>query len=277
MLSVAMTTYNGQKYIIEQLKSIEEQELKVDEVVIFDDCSSDDTVKIIRQYIKESTMNIRLYVNEKNVGYVENFRNAIEKTEGDYIFLCDQDDVWNKDKTKKMLTVMKKYNIGVLFSQYNMIDEKGNLLNGSEYKFNGETKRGNRDIKKIPLTRLVYGNVAPGCTYCFTRKIKELYLRKVDEPIIHDYAIALIGACIGQSYYLNEKTMSYRIHESNSIGIQKKNTKTTMHFQKRRKPYILSFLDNYNDIIDKWTKLRVSFILYLRLPVIRTYLKNNKK
>lgn len=273
MISVAMTTFNGEKYILEQLKSIAEQELAVDEVVIFDDASQDNTVSLIEQYRNKTNINIKLYVNKKNQGYVQNFRNAIQKAQGDYIFLCDQDDIWNTNKTKLMIETIKKYNISVLFTQYNMIDENGEPLDISDYKFNGEKKYGRKLVKKISLAQLVYGNIAPGCTYCFTKEIRKLYLREVKEPIIHDYAVALIGACIGKSYYMNEKTMSYRIHSSNCIGVKKKSEKVNMRFQGRRKPYILAFLENYSDITTMWTRIRVAIILYLRLPILKSYVK----
>ena len=157
MISVAMTTYNGERYIKEQLESIINQTRKVDEIIIFDDCSKDKTVQIIREAIKETEIKIFLTVNEKNVGYIENFRRAIEKSTGDYIFLCDQDDVWMNDKVEKMLDIMEKYDIRVLFTQYDMIDSKGKKINAKEYRFNGEKKYGSKEIKKISLERLVFG------------------------------------------------------------------------------------------------------------------------
>lgn len=275
MISVAMTTYNGERYIKEQLESIINQTRKVDEIIIFDDCSKDKTVQIIREAIKETEIKIFLTVNEKNVGYIENFRRAIEKSTGDYIFLCDQDDVWMNDKVEKMLDIMEKYDIRVLFTQYDMIDSKGKKINAKEYRFNGEKKYGGKEIKKISLERLVFGNIVPGCTYCFTSDIKDYYMRIIERPIIHDYSIALIGACIGKSYYYNEKTIYYRIHNSNTIGIQKKSNKQKIKInKKRKKPYILEFLENYKDIIDKSEFLKISMILYLRLPLIKEYMKN---
>lgn len=273
MISVAMTTYNGEKFIREQLESIEGQELSVDEVVILDDASSDSTVELIQKFMKETSLNIRLYINKENRGYIKNFRKAIEKTKGEYIFLCDQDDIWYKDKTKVMISIMKKNNVGVLFTQYDIIDGKGIRLDNNEYRINGEKKYGDNLIQKITLERMVYGNIAPGCTYAFTKDIKELYLRAVDTELIHDYSIALIGACLGKSFYLNKKTIAYRIHSSNSIGIKKKDSKINIKFHLRKKPLLISFLDNYKDIIGKWTKIKISFILYLRLPIIRSYAK----
>ena len=103
-ISVLMCTYNGEKYIEEQLISIYEQTYKPDEVLIFDDCSTDSTVYIIRSFIKKYNLEKSwiLEINEKNKGYVKNFKNGINKVKGDFIFFSDQDDVWNKNKIQSI-------------------------------------------------------------------------------------------------------------------------------------------------------------------------------
>jgi glycosyltransferase involved in cell wall biosynthesis len=95
-ISIALCTYNSSKYLREQLKSLEEQTLKADEVVICDDKSDNDTMQIINEY--KDKLNIKLTVNKTNLGVTKNFERAISLCEGDIIFLCDQDDVWNKNK-----------------------------------------------------------------------------------------------------------------------------------------------------------------------------------
>ena len=93
-LSVAMCTYNGEKYIREQLMSIRNQTLRIDEIVICDDCSEDDTVEIIENLIRQYDLPVRLHVNTWNHGYRKNFEQAICRCSGDIIFLSDQDDIW---------------------------------------------------------------------------------------------------------------------------------------------------------------------------------------
>ena len=99
MISIAMTTYNGAKYIEEQLLSILNQTMFVDDLVICDDNSTDATSDIINDIIDRYTLSdrVRFFRNNSNLGYVENFRKAIGLTTGDYIFLADQDDIWDKD------------------------------------------------------------------------------------------------------------------------------------------------------------------------------------
>ena len=132
MISVAMTTYNGEKYVKEQLESILEQTKPVDEIVIMDDKSTDETVEIIKKIQEKSEVKIILEVNKENVGYIENFRRAIKKTKGDIIFLCDQDDVWYKGKVEVMSGLMENGNIGVLCSKYDLIDTFGKHIKSAD-------------------------------------------------------------------------------------------------------------------------------------------------
>ena len=102
-ISVVMTTYNGEKYVEEQLDSIRVQTRKADEVLIFDDQSSDKTVKIIQHYIDDNKLNNwKITVNAVNKGWRKNFFDGIQETSGDVIFLCDQDDIWVPDKIEKI-------------------------------------------------------------------------------------------------------------------------------------------------------------------------------
>ncbi|MDQ3374150.1 MAG: glycosyltransferase [Acidobacteriota bacterium] len=100
MLSVALCTYNGEKYIVEQLDSIAMQSVTVDEVVICDDVSTDNTVKLVQDYTFTAPYNVRLFINETNLGSTRNFEKALSLCNGDIIFLCDQDDVWMPHKVE---------------------------------------------------------------------------------------------------------------------------------------------------------------------------------
>lgn len=129
-ISVAMTTYNGEKYVRAQLDSLRLQSAKPDEVVILDDCSTDNTPEIVSQYINEFHLqNWHFFENEKNAGWIKNFYNAISKCSGDYIFFSDQDDVWDTEKIKVMSEILDtKPEINVLSCVLNFIDQDGNEI-----------------------------------------------------------------------------------------------------------------------------------------------------
>lgn len=100
MISVAMCTFNGEKYIKEQIESIINQSLVPDEIVICDDCSKDNTINIIKETLANWSGKANLIINEDNLGYRKNFEKAISLCNGDIIFLSDQDDVWDNCKLK---------------------------------------------------------------------------------------------------------------------------------------------------------------------------------
>lgn len=134
MISIAMTTYNGARFVEAQLRSILEQTRQPDEIVICDDGSRDDTVNIIRRIIKTSgTDRIRLIENEQNLGYIRNFYKAISLTKGDYVFLADQDDIWHRDKIEKSMAVMERTGAAAICTASRLIDEKGLEMDGNAF------------------------------------------------------------------------------------------------------------------------------------------------
>ena len=114
-LSVAMCTYFGKDYIRDQLLSIHRQTVPVDEIVICDDCSEDDTVEIIRKLTKQYDLPVRLFINEWNYGYKKNFEQAICRCTGDIIFLSDQDDTWIPTKVETIVNYFDRNRIRTLY------------------------------------------------------------------------------------------------------------------------------------------------------------------
>ena len=105
-VSVVMTTYNGQKYLRDQMDSLREQTMPIDEVIIMDDCSTDDTPVLVSAYIAEHSLKgWKLVRNKQNQGWKKNFKSGFDLSTGDYIFPCDQDDIWRMDKIQKMVEV----------------------------------------------------------------------------------------------------------------------------------------------------------------------------
>ena len=106
-VSVVMTTFNGEKYIKEQMDSIRTQSLEPDEVIICDDCSTDRTVNFIEDYIAHFQLkDWKLISNSVNKGWKRNFFDASKMSTGDVVFFSDQDDIWNRDKIEKLVTIM---------------------------------------------------------------------------------------------------------------------------------------------------------------------------
>ena len=223
-ISIVLSTYNGEKYIEQQLDSIRTQELEADEVLISDDCSTDNTVKIIKKYIEKYNLDKwEITQNEINKGWKQNFINGIENAKGEYIFTCDQDDIWYPSKVRVMTEKMTENSlIGVLVSDFDEFDERGII------------KRKHRETGKIVKLKEEYCfmNVRfPGCVYCirkeFYNEIKQYW--KKDFP--HDAFFWRFSMFAGKLYYLDSPTIRQRKHNDSTFtkeAIASKNLKSKL-------------------------------------------------
>jgi len=225
MISIAMTTYNGEKYLSDQLESLLNQTMLPDEIIICDDCSTDKTMSILKEYKSKHPSIIRLYANKHNVGYKNNFMRAIGLTTGDVIFLCDQDDIWNSAKISEMVGVLKQDGkICVLNTAMDFIDSEGKPLHPSyESKSSNMSifnSLGNKnEIINVEYRKIRQGNISPGCTICFTKDTKEIFLSSYDTSWPHDLCINYIGALRNGLYFYSKSLTHYRIHRNNTIGL----------------------------------------------------------
>lgn len=227
MVSVVLTTYNGEKYIKKQLESLVNQTFTIDELVIVDDCSTDNTVLLIDDFLKKNKLDFaRLYVNTCNLGYKRNFYHAIELSHGKYIFLCDQDDIWKPNKIATFIDVFKRNNHFLsVNSSLSLIDKDDNLIDeDSTYKLISVGKPLNclrmNEIVSVPLDVLMKHNVSPGCVTAFTKELKTVFLQAYNFNVPHDYCINLIAGLAGECAFINESTIYYRLHDSNTIGLK---------------------------------------------------------
>ncbi len=226
-LSVAMCTYNGSKFIKDQLNSIINQSRLVNEIIICDDCSTDDTVTIINDYIEKHPGLIQLFQNQTNIKSTKNFENAITKCTGDYIFLADQDDIWNYNKVEKIIAKFEaNESLEGIFSNGNLIDDDNEVIPNTDMWNSFYFFEKNLD-KPVDLFCLLkhHANMVTGATLCIKKSIIDLILPFPDltkKKFYHDEWIALILASRNTLDYINEYLISYRIHTSQQIGIGRK-------------------------------------------------------
>lgn len=213
-ISVCIATYNGEKYIKEQIDSILLQLSENDEIIISDDYSTDNTLKIIEQY---KDKRIKIYFNEKEKGYTKNFENALTKATGDIIFLSDQDDIWLKHKVKKSLKKLLEGDL--LISNSMVINNKKEVIEKSIFEvFN--TKTG--------LLNNLLTNRYPGCCMAFKRRIlkKILPFPKNQELAPHDIWIPIVAEMYYKVLLEEIPCMLYRRHDNN-VSIFKEKSKNT--------------------------------------------------
>lgn len=202
-VSVAMATYNGEKYIKEQIETILKNLSDNDELVISDDGSSDMTVEIIKSF---NDKRIKLIEGPKK-GLKQNFNNAIKNTSGDIIFLSDQDDIWMDNKVNRVVECFKLNNYILIQHDAIVVDENNNVL--------FESFAEHRKVKTGIIKNLIK-NSYHGCCIAFRKELKDKILPIPDNIYLHDQWIGMIAEVEGKTYFLNEKLMKYRRHSENN-------------------------------------------------------------
>lgn len=229
-ISLLMATYNGEKYIVEQLESIYNQTINPDEVLIADDVSNDRTVELVEKFIEQHNLkNWKLMINSSNKGYKKNFYDLIQQATGDVIFLSDQDDVWEKNKIELMTKELEKnakiksINAAVKYvdSRLNSLEVKLKTDFYNENLLHYKGKLG--FLTNIPLASIIVANITPGCAMCFSKDIKDEFLETYDFTLPHDWHLNLLASIHGECFFMNKTLVNYRVHENNAIGTTAKN------------------------------------------------------
>ena len=204
LVSIAMCTYNGERFLKEQLNSLINQTYKNLEIIICDDGSTDKTIDIIKEY-QNNDSRIKLYQNETNLGFIKNFEKAISLTKGEYIALSDQDDIWKLHKIESFVA-----NIGantLIYSDALLIDASSNELNK-------DLIRGTNNLCKGGCNRaLLLNNFISGNTMMFHKKLLKHILPIPKTISYHDIWIGFVASTLGEITYTQEAMIYYRRYE----------------------------------------------------------------
>lgn len=205
--SICMATFNGEKFLKEQLNSILEQLSDSDEIVIVDDCSTDSTISII------SGMNdkrIRLYRNSNNMGHVYSFGKSISLSTKEYVFLSDQDDIWVYGRRAQMIHDIVSSDALLVTTNFELFF--GNERKGSKSNLkNIDSNHFKRNILGIFLGRRAYF----GCTMAFKSELKKIILPIPRIVESHDHWIALASNLLKRNVHDEKTSLIRRIHENN--------------------------------------------------------------
>jgi len=209
MISVCMPTFNGEKYIEEQIQSILKQLDNKDEIIISDDSSTDSTLDIIEAI---GDARIKILKNNKFKSPIFNLENALMHAKGDVIFLSDQDDIWHDKKVETMMPYFENYNLVV--SDCQVVNDRKEILHKSFQELHGS---------KDGYINNVIKNSYLGCCMAFDRKILERALPFPKKIAMHDIWIGLISELIGQPLFIKDKLIMYRRHGNNISTTSGKN------------------------------------------------------
>lgn len=221
-ISVALCTYNGERFLYEQLASIQAQSRQPDELVICDDVSSDRTMTIAREFAANASFPVRIFVNDRTLGSSKNFERAIELcgcSDG-IIVLSDQDDVWVQEKLAMIEDSFRNFpETNVVFSNAEVVDHDLQLKGYRLWDAVKFSKKERREVESGQAIRvLLRHNVVTGATMAFRAELCPLVL-PVPEGVVHDAWIALLAAVAGQMRIIPYPLIFYRQHGANQIGV----------------------------------------------------------
>lgn len=265
-ISVAMATYNGKRFIAEQLESLFNQTALPDEIVISDDCSSDGTREIIEDFARRSPVPIRLHVNERTLGWRANFMRAASLCSGDLISFCDQDDIWETGKFARVVPAFADPDVVMVFHGFGVIDESG------QSKVPAVT--GDGEGRMFSALEMDHWAMMLGFTMTFRRdllKFSEYWYMSLDRdkatdesdvPAAHDQWILFLASVMGKIVYLNDPLVRYRLHGKNSMGLrtsrhQFREIVASFRFSGKKLAHRIRVTDRYRQILRVMSEERV--------------------
>ncbi|WP_035333323.1 glycosyltransferase family 2 protein [Dyadobacter crusticola] len=229
LISVALCTFNGQRFLKEQLDSLISQSYSNIEIIIVDDCSTDLTYDILLSYSATYPI-IRLHSNESRLGYNKNFEKALKLCNGEFIAICDQDDIWNKDKLEVQLKAIQTNML--VYCDSDLIDSIGKTMNR---KMSGKF---NFYKGSLPETFL-FMNCVSGHTILMRRSLLP-YALPFPSEFHYDQWLAYVACCVGSIDFVSESLVQYRIHDHNCTNLLSSANKCTGASRPREKILIES-------------------------------------
>ena len=229
MISIAMATYNGATYIREQIDSILSQTLQDFELIICDDCSTDDTVDIINKYALEDSR-IQLYKNKENLGFKKNFEKAIGLCHGEYIALCDQDDVWMPNHLETLLSIIG--NKMIACGNADLIGSEGKRLGLTLKEMEAFDYEYSEDVQKA-YSLVYFRSPYQGASMLIKRDFFKIALPIPEELKYHDSWFSVLSCFYGGMSYTDNVVNKYRMHGGNATGmrVKRKSKSKTLVYQ----------------------------------------------
>lgn len=218
-ISIALCTYNGERFLAQQLRSIVQQTRLPDELIVCDDGSSDQTVRIARDFAASASFPVRISENDHNLGFVANFEQAIRLCGGDLITLCDQDDIWYPNRLERTEQEFNAHpEVGLVFSDGDLIDEQDRLQATRLWPSFGFAGKRKGQMFAGDYTVLVKNRFVTGATVTFRRCLREICL-PVGSGWLHDEWIVATSAAVSEVRPIDSPLIRYRLHSSQQVGL----------------------------------------------------------
>ncbi|CAA0078929.1 putative protein [BD1-7 clade bacterium] len=199
-VSIALTTYNGMPYLKDQLASLESQTKKPDEIVIYDDGSTDGSYELLRDFVDQSSIRVVLHRNLDNLGYNKNFAKALSIATGDIVFICDQDDTWHANKIEKVLSIFTKQ------PRTNLVIHDLDICDGTMNPI------GEKKLERINLIGDPMDCYCTGMATAVRREFLSLCLSNYSPPVTYDNWLHKCAQLTSSKYILGVSLADYRRH-----------------------------------------------------------------
>jgi glycosyltransferase involved in cell wall biosynthesis len=227
-ISIALCTYNGARYLQQQLDSIANQTLLPVELVACDDGSSDETVEILKDFAEKAPFPVHIHINVSNLGFARNFEKCTSLCTGELIALCDQDDAWKPEKLEKLAEALNNDpEAGFVFCDAELVDENLTSLERClwDEKPNNFSPKERQDFTRSDqLPHLLKKNMVTGACMMFRASLIP-HIAPIPPSWIHDYWIATIATALGhRGIIVDEPLVLYRQHQDQQIGVLKGST-----------------------------------------------------
>jgi len=221
-ISVALCTYNGERFLPGQLASIAQQTRLPDELVVCDDRSTDRTLALVREFAASAPFPVRIFENEHNLGFAANFERAIRLCEGTLIALSDQDDIWYPIRLERSEQEFAAHpQAGLVFSDADVINDSNESAGPTLWQRLGFAGKRAHDLLAGHFVVLAKHRFVTGATMMFRAGLRDRFL-PIPGGWIHDEWIALIAAAFSDLRPIDQPLIRYRIHDSQQVGLRNK-------------------------------------------------------
>lgn len=283
-IDILLATYNGEKYLDEQLKSIENQTYKNWYLIIRDDGSKDNTINILNNFKKKYPDKVKIINDGISSGSAKNnFFKLMSYSENEYISCCDQDDIWLDNKLEIMYEELKKLENEntnqiplLVHCDLYVVDQNMNIIADSFFDYSLFNKHAET------INCFLLENYVTGCAMMFNRKLKDYMVKdyNLNKIYMHDWLAALIAYGFGKGKFINKSLIKYRQHENNSVGAKSaKKLSTMIANAKRGFKFARKVVTDTYEQVEEFYRVNKDEVDQIHLKIIKEYanLKNKNK
>ena len=227
-VSVVLATYNGERYLQEQLESLTDQTRLPDELVAVDDDSLDATVAILEDFARDAPFDVEVVARKRHHGTAATFGEAMRRATGDILMICDQDDHWHPSKVATLAQTMSAHPSSYLaFSDSRLVDAHGHELSASRWRIAGFRERQIEAMKRDSFGQMLARQIVAGCSAAIRSTLLPAIfpcptgMHEAMPDMIYDRWISLVAAAAGPVIPVDESLLDYRIHKEQQLGISK--------------------------------------------------------